>query len=275
MSQPGDAAAHAQQPAVAEWRLPPRDLVLRSEEIHVWRVSVAQHVCARSELRSVLSPEERDREARFHFAADRDQFLVAHGLLRVLIGRYLGEEPQQLLFAQGSYGKPTLDLSAKKTDLRFNLSHSKGLVLCAVAKGREVGVDVEHIHHMADFQRIAEKYFSPAEQAELAASPAESRLVGFFEIWTLKEAFLKARGLGLSGLLSGFSVSRTPDESGNCLAHSSDGGDVAGWSLQRLSPGPGYVGALAGEGRDWRLVCWDDGVLFPASWDLTLPARVD
>lgn len=148
---------------MVERRHPPRDLVLSSEKIHVWRVSVAQHVCARSELRSVLSSQERDPEARFHFAADHDQFLVAHGLLRILTARYPGKEPRQFRFSLNPLGKHNLERPANKTDLHFNLSHSKGVVLWAFGKGRQVGVDVERIHHSGDFQQIAERHFSPAE----------------------------------------------------------------------------------------------------------------
>lgn len=240
------------------WRRPPRELALPVGQVHVWRAAVAQHSSALSELDSILSPAEQERANRFCFVADRERFVVAHGLLRMLLGRYLREAPQTLRFLDNPHGKPALEPSGDQAGLRFNLSHSQGLVLYAVARGREVGVDVEQVRLVADFERIAEQFFSPAERKELRTLRTECKLDGFFGLWTLKEAYVKARGQGLSVPLHEFSVSLQPDASGNFfLMHGSDGRKCARWSLLRLTPGPGYAGALAVEGHDWELNLWE------------------
>lgn len=239
------------------WRRPPRELMLPVGQVHVWRADVAQHTSALSELGSILSPAEQERADRFYFAADRARFVVAHGLLRMLLGRYLRESPRTLQFLDNPHGKPALAPSSDQAALRFNLSHSQGLVLYAVARGRDVGVDVEQIRLVADFERIAEQFFSPAERTELKTLRTECKLDGFFGLWTLKEAYVKARGQGLSVPLHDFSVSLQPDASGNFfLTHGSDVRQCARWSLRRLAPGPGYAGALAVEGHDWELNLW-------------------
>ncbi|NLF71521.1 MAG: 4'-phosphopantetheinyl transferase superfamily protein [Candidatus Anammoximicrobium sp.] len=236
---------------------PTQDLTLLPGQVHVWRASLARHRSHLAELQLLLSAAERARADRFHFAADRDRFTAAHGLLRTLLARYLPESPAQILFAQSSFGKPALELSAGDEDLRFNLSHSQGLVLYAVARGREVGVDVEQIRTMPDCEQIAEQFFSPSERLEWASLSEECRLTGFFGIWTLKEAYVKARGLGLSVPLADFSVSLQPDAAGNCLTSPEAGLESAGWFLRRLMPGSGYAGAVAVEGRDGELACWE------------------
>ena len=240
------------------WRRPPRELMLPVGQVHVWRAEVAQHTSALSELGSLLSPAEQERADRFYFAADRERFVVAHGCLRVLLGRYLRETPRTLRFLDNPHGKPALEPSGDQAGLRFNLSHSQGLVLYAVARGREVGVDVEQIRLVADFERIAEQFFSPAERKKLKMLRTECKLDGFFGLWTLKEAYVKARGQGLSVPLHEFSVSLQPDASGNFfLMHENDVRLGADWSLRRLTPGPGYAGALAVEGHNWELNLWE------------------
>ncbi|NLF71781.1 MAG: 4'-phosphopantetheinyl transferase superfamily protein [Candidatus Anammoximicrobium sp.] len=240
------------------WRRPPRELMLPVGQVHVWRAEVAQHTSALTDLSSILSPAEQERANRFYFVADRERFVVAHGLLRVLLGRYLREAPQMLRFSDNPHGKPALAPSSDQAGLRFNLSHSQGLVMYAVARGREVGVDVEQIRLVADFERIAEQFFSPAERKELRTLRTECKLDGFFGLWTLKEAYVKAWGQGLSVPLHDFSVSLQPDASGNFfLTPGGDDRQCADWSLRRLTPGPGYVGALAVEGHDWELNLWE------------------
>ena len=140
------------------------------------------------------------------------------------------------------HGKPALRRPANHADLRFNLSHSKGLVLYAVANGREVGVDVEQIRRVADFERITEQYFSLAERTELGTLRPERKLDGFFGLWTLKEAYVKARGQGLAVPLHDFSVSLQPDASGNFLTQASEvasapAGPCSDWRRVRDMPG--------------------------------------
>lgn len=229
---------------------------LGTGEVHVWRTALDLAPDQVQRLRESLSPDERARAARFHFERDRVRFTVARAGLRALLGRYLGLAPSAIGFAYGDHGKPHLAAPAPAGDLRFNVSHSGGVALYAVARGREVGVDVEG--HRADFAtaEIAEGFFSLAERRALSALPAERRCEAFFACWARKEAYIKARGLGLSLALDGFDVSLAPGEPAALLATRDDPAERHRWSLHALDPGPGLAGAVVAEGRDWTPSCW-------------------
>ena len=225
-------------------------------DVHVWRAELDLPVAAVAALDALLSGDERDRAARFHFERDRRRFTVARGGLRALLGAYLGAPAAAIAFDYGSHGKPRLAGALTAGDLRFNVSHSAGVALYAVARGREVGVDVEG--HREDFAtaEIAERFFSPAERQALAALPPDRRCEAFFACWARKEAYIKARGLGLSLALDAFDVSLAPGEPAALLATRDDPAERDRWSVRALDPGPGLAGAIAAERRDWTLSCW-------------------
>jgi 4'-phosphopantetheinyl transferase len=142
---------------------------------------------------------------RFHQVGDRVRFAVTRTLLRVMLSRMAGCPARDWRFRVTSHGRPELDLDAPaRPPLRFNVSHTQGLVACAVTLGREVGVDVEHAGHRLMLD-VAERFFAPSEVADLRALPAETQGTAFFDYWTLKESYIKARGLGLSIPLEQFS----------------------------------------------------------------------
>jgi 4'-phosphopantetheinyl transferase len=206
-----------------------------------------------------LSPDERARAERFHFARDRDHFIAGRGLLRVILARYLETEPGTLRFEYGRHGKPRL-ASTAGDGIRFNVAHSRGLALYAVAVGRELGVDIERIEPRLE-QGIAERFFSPGEIATLRSLPPPVQREAFFACWTRKEAYVKARGEGLTLGLDQFEVSMCPGEPAALLHTASDPDEARRWSLQELAPGPGYAAALAVEGGDWMLQRWDEGTV--------------
>ena len=249
-------------PSEQRWQTPPAVLTLSSQDVHVWRISLepdAEHVWC---LRQLLAADETARADRFHFAKDRRHFIVARGALRVILGRYLGLDPRHLAFSYSAYGKPALATAPAGDWLRFNISHSHELALCAMTRGREVGIDIEHIRANVSSEAIAERYFSPREVAALRALPADLRRAAFFTCWTRKEAYIKARGEGLSFPLDRFDVSLTPGEPAALLRTLGDPHEASRWTLQALAPGPGYIAALAVEGRDWQLACWQ----WPVAW---------
>jgi len=225
-------------------------------DVHVWRTALDRPADAVAALAETLSGDERDRAARFHFERDRRRFTAARGGLRALLAAYLGVTPAAVAFEYGAHGKPRVAEAPAGGDLRFNVSHSAGVALYAVARGREVGVDVEG--HREDFAtaEIAERFFSPAERRALSALPPERRCEAFFACWSRKEAYIKARGLGLSLALDAFDVSLAPGEPAALLATRDDPAERDRWSLRALDPGPGLAGAIAAEGRDWTLSCW-------------------
>lgn len=153
----------------------------------------------------LLSAEERQRHARFAFARDRHRFLVSRALLRSVLSHYAPVEPGAWAFRAGTFGKPELAEPAAGL-LAFNLSHTEGLALCAVARAGQLGVDAEHIDPRRARLELARRYFAPAETALLEAASPECRAELFFRLWTLKEAFLKARGTGLATGLDSFAI---------------------------------------------------------------------
>lgn len=235
------------------WRPPPAVLALDSDEVHVWRVDVGSAYARRDILWSFLAGDERQMAADFLFEGDRERFVVARGVLRALLGCYLRRHPGSLGFGYNPYGKPHL---AGDFEIRFSTSHSHGLVLLAFASGREVGVDVERVRADLGLEGIAARCFSPREVASLHPLRDGQRESAFFALWTRKEALAKAEGKGLALPLSRFDVTSAPGEPAMLLDTEGEPLEPTRWALQELPPDPGYVAALAVEGKNSRLSCW-------------------
>jgi 4'-phosphopantetheinyl transferase len=236
--------------------VPPERLILGSNAVHVWRVSLNQSPSQTALFRNNLDDDERSRADRFYFSRDRERFIVARGVLRAILGRYSNRAPESLSFSYSAHGKPALVPESDADAIRFNLSHSHGMALYAVSRGREVGVDLEFIRGDLEAEQIAERFFSHSEIETLRALPPNLRKYAFFLCWTRKEAYIKARGEGLSLALDQFDVSLTPGEPAALLSTRSDSDEALRWSLRNLNPAPGYTAALAVKGRDWTLSCW-------------------
>jgi 4'-phosphopantetheinyl transferase len=231
---------------------------LTTEDVHVWRIALEVSDLLLARLREILADDERRRAERFHFEKDRRHFIAGRGALRVLLAGYLACRPEEVRFAYSNYGKPRLADKDNASDLRFNLTHSHGLALLAVTRGRDIGIDVEHLRDMErDGEPLAERFFSPRETAVLRSLPPEQRREAFFHCWTRKEAYIKANGKGLSLPLDQFDVTLRPGEPAMLLATQHDPDEVQRWSIQNLNLGEGYVGALTVEGHSWRLWCGD------------------
>jgi 4'-phosphopantetheinyl transferase len=243
-------------PLPPDWAQPPERPRLTGEEVHVWLADIRQPAARVESLSRLLSPDESRRAGSFHFERHREAFAVARGTLRTILASYTGAHPRDLEFAYSPYGKPYLSGAHGGRDLRFNLSHSHGFALYAVAHGREVGVDIEYCRPRVAFAKIAERFFSPLEVENCRRLPERLRREAFFNCWTRKEAFIKAVGEGLSFPLDAFDVSMIPGESAALLGVRVNGLEATRWTLRELQPGSGYVGAVAAEGRDWRPKCW-------------------
>ena len=239
------------------WRLPTKDLVLGSDEVHVWRASLDLEISQIQILQPTLTADERARAGRFYFQKDREHFIVARGLLRVILGHYLRMEPSKLRFCYGNHGKPALAREVGGDGLRFNSTRSHGLALYAITRNREIGVDLERVRPGVAEEHIAEQFFSPREADTLRALPINTRKEAFFNCWTRKEAYMKAKGEGLSLPTNRFEVSLVPGEPAALLSTDGDPQEASHWSLQELTPGPGFVGALAVEGTGWRPEFWE------------------
>jgi 4'-phosphopantetheinyl transferase len=238
------------------WVAPPEQLTLPEDEVHVWRVSLNRTPPELQILSSLLAPDETSRAQRFHFEPDRVSFIVARAMLRTILAAYLKLNPAQLQFSYSAHGKPALNDNEGSAGLRFNLSHSHDLALYAVTRNREIGVDIEQIR--ADFagEEIAERFFSSTEIATLRALASNRRNESFFDCWTRKEAYIKARGEGLSFPLARFDVSLIPGEQRVTLNVPEAPFEAARWSLHSLMPEDGYAAAIAVEGHDLNLKYW-------------------
>ena len=237
------------------WAPPPSEFKASHDEIHVWRAFLNIAPSWVKSLSQVLSTDESERAERFRFQRDRQDFIVTRALLRILVGRYLRRDPNQVQFSYGTYGKPSLAGEGDQA-LRFNLSHSQGLALYAFTRGRQIGVDVECVRENRDTEAIAERFFSTQEIVAIESLPEPIKQRAFFACWTRKEAYLKARGDGLSGAMDSFSVSVNPGEPAVFLNAQNDPQESSRWSLAALDPDSRYIGALAVEGWHWRLLCW-------------------
>jgi 4'-phosphopantetheinyl transferase len=234
------------------WLAPPRNLALSDSEIHVWRARLDLALESLSRMRGMLAADEQARADRFHFDRDRNHFVACRGILRELLGSYLSCSPASLKFSYGAFGKPALRPEDFSQPIRFNVAHSNGLALLAFAASCELGVDLESIRRDFAGDEIAQRYFSKEELEELRALPEAMRTQGFFECWTRKEAYIKARGLGLQIPLQSFSVSLTPGQPETLQSE-----DASRWTLRSIDVSPGFAGAVVLEGRNWRPHFWD------------------
>ena len=181
------------------WDAPPDNLaLLESGEVHVWQAPLEQPEAVLLSLKQMLSHDELDRARKFHFERDRHHFIVARGVLRTLLGRYLHRPPAQLQFSYNAQGKPLLDMPVLREPLHFNLSHAHELALFAFSYVGPLGVDIEYMRSGVSAEQAARVSFSPREQALLLALPLTERREAFYSCWTRKEAYIKGRGTGFS-----------------------------------------------------------------------------
>jgi 4'-phosphopantetheinyl transferase len=225
------------------WELP-------VEEVHVWRASLERPEETVARMRRVLAEDERLRADRFRFERDRSRYIVGRALLRGLLGHYLDTAPEDLTFEYGEFDKPTLSGGPW-----FNLSHSGSVALYAFSNAGEIGVDVERDDADLTRECIAERFFSPAEVSVLRSLPPGDQPRAFLACWTRKEAFIKARGDGLSLALDSFDVTLAPDAPAALLRTAWCSEEPGRWHMQDLSNHQaGYIAAVALRGQGWRVV---------------------
>lgn len=232
------------------WSPAPAVLTLPKEEVHVWYTSLEQPASLVEELAEILSEDELARAKRFYFDQHRKRFIIARGLLRRILGRYLEIEPREVEFSYGRYGKPALiEKLNKDKKLDFNLSHSQDIALSGVTCDRAIGIDIEHLRPMNDAEQIAKRYFSEQENAVFQSLPIEQQQQAFFNAWTRKEAYLKACGDGITRPLNQVEVSLAPGEPAKILRIQGSPETAAQWSIQDFIPASGYRGAIAVGGQ--------------------------
>jgi len=199
----------------------------------------------------LMTPREAEKQARFHFPRHRHQYLVTRALVRTVLSRYAPVAPEAWRFEENEYGRPHIAAAHGQSGLRFNLSHTDGLIVCAVTRDAEIGVDVENISRGGDLVQIADRFFSPSEVADLHKVPTDRQEDRFFDYWTLKESYIKARGMGLSIPLGDFSfhLSDENDDITITIAEK-QGDDPARWQFCQWRHGSEHKIALCLEAKD-------------------------
>ena len=239
-------------PMASDWKQPPKNLRLVAAEVHVWLAALEPD----STARSLLSSEEQERADRFRFEKDQVQYTAGRAFLRTILGRYLQISPKDLRFRYNGYGKPYLADEFASTKLHFNLAHSRGLALYAVAVDTEVGVDIEHIRPEFATTEIAQRFFAPEEVKVLLSLDPAIQKSAFFDCWTRKEAFIKARGMGLSLPLDQFVVAFGPNVDAALLSAKNDAQASKTWTIGNLAPAHEYAGAFAAPLANVQLRLW-------------------
>lgn len=228
----------------------PGVIALAANEVHLWLVfcDEIEDETLRYAYRNLLVASEREQEARFHFAKDRHRYLVTRALVRTVLSRYVAIDPEKWRFAENVYGRPEIvNDEAKEDRLSFNISHTQGAILLGVTRHRSLGVDVENLVARDVSIDIAHRFFASEEVAVLTRAPACEQQYRFFEYWTLKEAYIKARGLGLSLPLDKFSFHYPGERTVRLNLHAELNDDPERWRFWQFRPRPEYLVAVCAE----------------------------
>ena len=230
--------------AMTNWQHPTEKPILPGDRVHLWRAQLDLSACQIDSLATLLSTDETARANRFRFDIHRQRFIVARGILRLLLAHYLQIAPQDIKFQYSDRGKPFL-AGSKQDCLQFNLSHSQAYALYGFTYNHPIGVDLEYIRKTPDAVKIARRFFSESESQLIEQASDGERSHKFYQLWTAKEAYLKAVGTGLSGSLSSVEISLNRDREPKLLAIDRDPSAAANWSLYPCFPTPDFLAAVA------------------------------
>lgn len=223
-------------------------ILLTPAEIHLW-LAFYDEINEESLLaayRELLSAAEREQEPRFYFARDRRRYLITRALVRTVLSRYTSIQPRDWMFSMNAYGRPAA-VNAQAKDLSFNISHTHSLIVLGVSRCRALGVDVENVREREVSIDLMDRYFAPQEVEVLTAAPPHEQQYRFFEYWTFKEAYIKARGMGLSLPLDKFSFQYADDRAVEIAIHPQLADDAARWQFWQFQPKPEYLVAICAE----------------------------
>lgn len=225
-------------------------MAMDAGQIHIWLVRDDQVTDEQllAPMRALLSAAERAQEVRFHFPHDQKRYLLTRALVRTVLSRYAPVAPADWQFAAGAHGRPRIaQADTGCPGLDFNVSHTRGLIALAVSRHRTLGVDVEQVSARRGSLDIAQRFFSPPEAADLAGMPEWALQERFHAYWTLKESYIKARGLGLSLPLEQFGFAFPGESEVRLSVDPALGDDAARWSFWQMQPTPEHLLALCAE----------------------------
>lgn len=237
------------------WSDGPAPDTLCSSEVHVFRISLRRHPWQVRALMSALSAEEMQRFRRIRRKRDRDAYVISHGYLRSILGRYTGTPPELITFVYGPSGKPELDRGSRTVDIAFNLSHSGRIALIALAAKRQVGVDIEKLAALGSIEGVAGRALSQEEEGEILSLPARARVASFYACWTRKEAVVKARGASIASLSRDVIVTTAPNGPTRLIRAPEDGASSE-WQLHDIPVDAGYAAALCYSGAKAKIYLW-------------------
>ncbi len=222
--------------------------ILKRDEIHVYSVDFTSVIECLDDFDKILSDEEKNRAARFHFEKDRNNFVLSRGILKSILAHYLQKKPQDIIFQFNDYGKPFL---TEVDEMEFNISHSKDKLLLAFSRNISLGIDIEFMND--DFAKgdIAEKFFSPVEVSILNELPNDLKVEGFYNCWTRKEALIKGIGKGLSIPLDSFDVELIPGRIPRIFDMRFDNMEKGKWEIINLDLYKDYKSAVALRGKNY------------------------
>ena len=227
-------------------------IAITSGEIHLWLAFYDEinDESVFSAHRSVLNEVERRQESRFYFVADRRRYLVTRALVRTVLSHYAPLSPERWVFSTNRYGRPQIaNEEGRVAGLSFNVSHTHSVIVLAVAKCRELGVDVENVYAGVSID-LADRFFAPHEVEALGRLPPDLRRDRFFEYWTFKESYIKARGMGLSIPLDKFSFNCEHDHRVALTIHPDLGDNPMRWQFWQFRPTSSYLVAICAERLD-------------------------
>lgn len=228
-------------------------LPLTPAEIHLWLAFYDEITDERllSDYRALLNQDEKEQQSRFYFARDRLRYLVTRALVRTVLSRYALMDPREWVFSTNAYGCPAIaNERVKEECLSFNISHTHSLIVLGVTRYRALGVDVENCRSRDVLIEIADRFFAPTEVKALSGVPSNQQQYRFFEYWTFKESYIKARGMGLSLPLDKFSFHYPHDRAVEIAIDPELADDAARWQFWQFQPRPEYLAAICAERID-------------------------
>jgi 4'-phosphopantetheinyl transferase len=237
-----------------DWQLRTSTPTLSTGEVHVWRVEL--DMTGRS-WPPLLSEDERTKAERFHFARHQRRYILSRAALRILLGRYLACPPRDIDFNYNSHGKPRL--AGLHQRIKFNVSHTNDIMLATFVLDSEIGIDIESINHDIDCMALGRRCFSTLENQIMQSLPEHEHVDAFFRVWCRKEAYIKARGEGMSHPLQRFSVSMDKHPP-RLLEHLDDGRETDRWTFIDLEVAENCRAALVVESPSCQLLYFHLGI---------------
>jgi 4'-phosphopantetheinyl transferase len=231
------------------WCSPPSALSASNDQVHIWRIHLDLPSEQIPEMERTLSFDEKLKAKNFYFERHTRRYIACHGSLRKILAKYVSLGPSGLRFTYSHLGKPFLVSDVNMKKVCFNLSHSHKYALCVVTLNLSIGIDLEYMRPAPDMEPMAKHFFSPSEYKTIFSFSPDGRQQAFYDLWTLKEAYLKATGEGL-GSLQNVEISFSSEGLPSLVIEEENEHKASNWTMLLLKPANGYTASLAVEGID-------------------------